>query len=98
MLYGLDAGTDAMIDGGCDEESGSEEEKYRAGVMMGYRIGGLQTINDNTVSIKETGMKKISPLFIPACLTFLALRSPTAPLTLFSLAFAVNRSASSLEI
>ncbi len=68
ILYGLAAGTDAMLDSGWNPETASEEDKYRAGVMMGSGIGGLQTIYDNSVSFNENGMKRISPFFIPACL------------------------------
>ena len=41
ILYGMAAGTDAMLDSGWNAEEVSEEEKYRAGVMMGSGIGGL---------------------------------------------------------
>ena len=68
ILYGLAAGADAMVDAGWNPENVSEEEKYRAGVMMGSGIGGLQTIYDNSISFNENGMKRISPFFIPACL------------------------------
>ena len=66
ILYGMAAGKDAMEDSGLKLET--EEEKYRAGVMMGAGIGGLQTIYDNSVAFHETGLKKISPFFIPASL------------------------------
>lgn len=68
ILYGLAAGSDALDDAGWNPEEVSEEEKFRAGVMMGSGIGGLQTIYENSVLFNESGMKKISPFFIPACL------------------------------
>lgn len=68
ILYGLAAGSDALDDAGWNPENVSEEEKFRAGVMMGSGIGGLQTIYENSVLFNESGMKKISPFFIPACL------------------------------
>ena len=68
ILYGLAAGCDALEDAGWNPENVSEEEKYRAGVMMGSGIGGLQTIYENSVSFNENGMKRISPFFIPSCL------------------------------
>ena len=68
ILYGMAAGSDAMEDAGWNPENVSEEEKYRAGVMMGSGIGGLQTIYENSLSFNENGMKRISPFFIPACL------------------------------
>ena len=68
ILYGMAAGADALIDAGWDVDNVSEEEKYRAGIMMGSGIGGLQVIYDNSISFHETGIKKISPFFIPSCL------------------------------
>ncbi|MBQ8631612.1 MAG: beta-ketoacyl-ACP synthase II [Alphaproteobacteria bacterium] len=68
ILYGLAAGGDALEDAGWNPETASEEEKYRAGVMMGSGIGGLQVIYDNSISFHENGIKKISPFFIPSCL------------------------------
>lgn len=68
ILYGMAAGSDALDDAGWNPENLSEDEKCRAGVMMGAGIGGLQTIYENSVSFNESGMKKISPFFIPSCL------------------------------
>ena len=68
ILYGMAAGSDALEDAGWNPENVSEEEKYRAGVMMGSGIGGLQTIYENSISFNENGMKRISPFFIPSCL------------------------------
>lgn len=68
ILYGMAAGSDALDDAGWNPETVSEEEKYRAGVMMGSGIGGLQIIYDNSISFNEVGMKKISPFFIPSVL------------------------------
>ena len=68
ILYGLAAGADALEDAGWNAETASEEEKCRAGVMMGSGIGGLQVIYDNSISFHENGIKKISPFFIPSCL------------------------------
>ena len=68
IMYGMAAGDDALKDAGWNVETASEEEKNRAGVMMGSGIGGLQVIYDNSVSFHESGMKRISPFFIPSCL------------------------------
>ena len=45
ILFGMAAGIDAMEDSGYKPET--EEEQFRAGVMMGSGIGGLQTIYEN---------------------------------------------------
>ena len=66
ILYGLAAGADAIRDCGFVPET--EEEKNRFGIMMGSGIGGLQTIYENSLSFNESGIKRISPFFIPASL------------------------------
>ena len=64
ILFGMAAGIDAMEDSGWKPES--EEEQYRAGVMMGSGIGGLQTIYENSVIINENkSTHRVSPLFLP---------------------------------
>ena len=68
IMYGMVAAGDALKDAGWDAENASEEEKDRAGVMIGSGIGGLQVIYENSVSFNEVGMKKISPFFIPSVL------------------------------
>lgn len=68
ILYGLAAGGDALDDAGWNPETASEDEKFRFGVMMGSGIGGLDIIYENSVSFHESGMKRISPFFIPSCL------------------------------
>lgn len=66
ILYGLCAGTDAMEDSGWKPET--EEDHFRSGVMIGAGIGGLSSISDSAVVLKEQGPRRISPFFIPSCL------------------------------
>lgn len=66
ILYGLCAGTDAVEDSGWKPET--EEDRFRTGVMIGAGIGGLTSISDSAVTLKEGGPRKISPFFIPSCL------------------------------
>jgi len=46
----------------------TEEQKYRAGVMIGSGIGGLQTIYETSIQVHEGRAKRVSPFFIPAAL------------------------------
>ena len=46
----------------------SEDEKLRTGVMIGSGIGGLTSIAETAVLIKEKGPKRVSPFFIPGAL------------------------------
>ena len=68
LLYGIGAGSEALKDAGWDKDNFSNEEKERAGILMGSGFGGLQTVYDMALSFDEFGMKKISPFLIPASL------------------------------
>ncbi|WP_323010340.1 beta-ketoacyl-ACP synthase II [Paracoccus sp. (in: a-proteobacteria)] len=66
ILYGMAAATQAVRDSGW--EPANEEERQRTGVMIGSGIGGLSSIADTAVLIKERGPKRVSPFFIPGAL------------------------------
>lgn len=66
ILYGMAAAVEAVKDAGWD--SPSEDEKLRTGVMIGSGIGGLSSIADTAILIKERGPKRVSPFFIPGAL------------------------------
>lgn len=66
ILYGMAAATQAVRDSGW--EPANEEDRQRTGVMIGSGIGGLSSIADTAVLIKERGAKRVSPFFIPGAL------------------------------
>jgi len=66
IIYGMAAAVQAVKDAGW--ENPSEEEKLRTGVMIGSGIGGLTSIAETAVLIKEKGPKRVSPFFIPGAL------------------------------
>lgn len=66
ILYGICAATDAMADSGF--VPASDEERTRCGVLMGSGIGGLQTIEKTSITVKEQGPRRVSPFFIPSAL------------------------------
>ncbi|WP_282609633.1 beta-ketoacyl-ACP synthase II [Pelagibius sp. Alg239-R121] len=66
IVYGMAAAQQAVEDAGWTPED--EESLLRTGVMIGSGIGGLQTIADGAVTLKERGARKLSPFFIPAAL------------------------------
>ncbi|MBA4491382.1 beta-ketoacyl-ACP synthase II [Paracoccus sp. S1E-3] len=66
ILYGMAAAVQAVRDAGVEDLS--EDEKLRAGVMIGSGIGGLTSIAETAVLIKEKGPKRVSPFFIPGSL------------------------------
>ena len=45
-----------------------EEGRLRTGVMIGSGIGGLQSIAETSLLIKEKGPRRVSPFFIPGAL------------------------------
>jgi len=68
ILYGVAAANDALKDSGYEPKNLNEDEQCRAGVMIGSGIGGLNNIYENSVSLNEFGIKRMSPFFIPSCL------------------------------
>jgi 3-oxoacyl-[acyl-carrier-protein] synthase II len=66
ILYGMAAAIQAVTDAGIDAMS--EEDKIRTGVMIGSGIGGLNSIAETAVLIKERGPRRVSPFFIPGAL------------------------------
>jgi 3-oxoacyl-[acyl-carrier-protein] synthase II len=70
IIYAMAAGQMAVEDAGID--SLPEEAKLKTGVMVGSGIGGLATIHDTSIILKEQGARRISPFFIPSSLINLA--------------------------
>ncbi|PIB24972.1 beta-ketoacyl-[acyl-carrier-protein] synthase II [Amylibacter kogurei] len=66
ILYGIAAAQQAVDDANWKPED--EESRLRTGVMIGSGIGGLGTIAETSVTLKERGPRRVSPFFIPACL------------------------------
>jgi 3-oxoacyl-[acyl-carrier-protein] synthase II len=63
---GFVAAAEAMEDSGWVPSS--EEEAWRAGVMIGSGIGGLQSIYDASILVHEGKARRLSPFFIPSAL------------------------------
>ncbi|WP_291844708.1 beta-ketoacyl-ACP synthase II [Maricaulis sp.] len=70
ILYGIAAADEAIADSGWVPQS--EEDKYRAGVMIGSGIGGLETTYDASILLHEKGPRRLSPFVIPGMLINLA--------------------------
>ncbi|MGD9864395.1 MAG: beta-ketoacyl-ACP synthase II [Pseudodonghicola sp.] len=66
ILYGIAAADMAVRDAGWMPED--EESRERTGVMIGSGIGGLNSIAETAVLIKERGPRRVSPFFIPGAL------------------------------
>jgi 3-oxoacyl-[acyl-carrier-protein] synthase II len=66
IIYGMVAADEAVRSSGWQPEG--DEARNRTGVMIGSGIGGLQTIADGAITLKEKGPRRISPFFIPSAL------------------------------
>jgi 3-oxoacyl-[acyl-carrier-protein] synthase II len=66
ILFGIAAAEEAIIHSGW--KPSSEEEFCRTGVSIGSGIGGLPSIEANSLLLQERGPRRISPFFIPGAL------------------------------
>jgi 3-oxoacyl-[acyl-carrier-protein] synthase II len=66
IAYGVAAACQALSDSGW--EGKTEEDHFRAGVMIGSGIGGLQKIYEASLALEKGGPKRVSPFFIPSAL------------------------------
>ena len=66
ILYGVAAAEQAVLDSGWLPQD--DEGQERTGVMIGSGIGGLQSIAETALLIKERGPRRVSPFFIPGAL------------------------------
>tara|TARA_B100000780_G_scaffold554_1_gene462 strand:- start:435 stop:1694 length:1260 start_codon:yes stop_codon:yes gene_type:complete len=66
IIFGMAAAQQAVEDSGWKPED--KEDLIRTGVMIGSGIGGLQSIAETAILIKEKGPRRVSPFFIPGAL------------------------------
>ena len=66
ILFGVAAAQQAVEDSGWVPET--DEDRNRTGVLIGSGIGGLKSISETAVMIKEKGPRRVSPFFIPGAL------------------------------
>jgi len=66
ILYAMCAADQAIKDSGY--EPSTEEQRCRTGVMIGSGIGGLNSIAETAITLKERGPRRVSPFFIPGAL------------------------------
>jgi 3-oxoacyl-[acyl-carrier-protein] synthase II len=70
IVYAMGAAQQAVENSGWMPQD--EEGRRRTGVMIGSGIGGLETIYDGSLTLKEKGPRRMSPFFIPSALINLA--------------------------
>jgi len=66
ITYALTAAEQAVSDAGWKPED--EAARKRTGVLIGSGIGGVESIAEAAVTLKERGPRRISPFFIPGAL------------------------------
>jgi len=66
MLYAMAASDEAVEMAGLSDLT--DEQRTRAGVLIGSGIGGFMSIAENAIILKEQGPRRISPYFIPRAL------------------------------
>ena len=66
IIYGMAAAVQAVTDSGWAPTD--TESLERTGVMIGSGIGGLQSIAETAILLKERGPRRVSPFFIPGSL------------------------------
>ncbi len=66
ILYALCAAEQAVRDAGWTPED--EAERERTGVIIGSGIGGLETISETAIVLRDRGPRRVSPFFIPGSL------------------------------
>ncbi len=70
IVYGIAAADQAIADSGWKAQT--EDDRVRAGVLIGSGIGGLQGIEKGAMTLLEKGPRRLSPFFIPGRLINLA--------------------------
>ncbi len=66
ILFGLAAAQQAVEDSGWMPED--RESQERTGVLIGSGIGGLNSIANTAIMMKEKGPRRVSPFFVPGAL------------------------------
>ena len=66
ILYGMAAAVQAVEDSGWKPEG--TEDRERTGVLIGSGIGGLSSIADTSITLRDKGPRRVSPFFVPGAL------------------------------
>jgi len=68
IAYAIVAADQALDDAGWHPGPDEIEALERTGVMIGSGIGGIETIAETAITLKERGPRRVSPFFIPSAL------------------------------
>lgn len=69
ISYSLVAGKKALEYAGLTEESFSRLNKAKCGVILGSGMGGMTVFSDGVETLKDKGLRRLTPFFVPYILT-----------------------------
>lgn len=72
IAYGVVAGKKALEYGNLKAEDLDRLDKTRCGVIIGSGMGGMSVFVDGVDALKEKGVRKVTPFFVPYILTNMA--------------------------
>ncbi len=67
IQYLMHASLDAVKQAGLDQAP--PKDLYRAGVILGSGMGGMEVFTDNAAALINKGHKRVSPFFVPMSIT-----------------------------
>jgi 3-oxoacyl-[acyl-carrier-protein] synthase II len=70
IIYAMCAARQALDDAGWHPTS--EDDRAGTGVLIGSGIGGIESIAETAITLKEKGPRRVSPFFIPSAIINLA--------------------------
>lgn len=65
IRYGMAAGIQAVLDSGIEV---TDENATRIGCVIGSGIGGLGSIEETAITIRDRGPRRVSPFFVPSAI------------------------------
>ncbi len=68
ILFGIAAAEEAILDSGWAIDPQDAKTQERTGVIFGSGMGGLQTIYETSITLKEKGPRRIGPFVLPGML------------------------------
>jgi len=70
--YAVVAADEALRDAGIDSAAMTDIEKSRVGVIFGSGIGGIQTLQAQSIVFQQHGPHRLSPFFVPMMISDMA--------------------------
>jgi 3-oxoacyl-[acyl-carrier-protein] synthase II len=72
LAYGVVGGKRAMEHAGLTGDALTQLKKQRCGVVLGTGMGGMHTFEEGVYTLRDKGVRRISPFFVPYIITNMA--------------------------